>query len=213
MGEVIPLAGRQRQGGPRAERRRKVRATTSALLLPVTFAFDLSSPFTYLAAERAERLLPAAEWVPVIGNVLGDFDGELATARAAQLRIPLLWPEPGDAVAAMRAAAFAARHGKAPGFVLAASRLAFCGGFELNDPEVLAEAAVAAGLGLEACLGAARDESLDGPMTAEARRLVADGADRLPAMRVGDRLFCGEDQLAAAAVFARERPAPLALAP
>ena len=37
-----------------------------------------------------------------------------------------------------------AEGGRGAGFVLAASRLAFCGGFDLEDPEILAEAAAAA---------------------------------------------------------------------
>src|SRR3712207_6951120 len=43
-------------------------------------------------------------------------------------------------------------------------RLAFCGGYDLEDPEVLGEAAAAAGIGLDDCLRAARDEGRDGAM-------------------------------------------------
>ena len=42
-------------------------------------------------------------------------------------------------------------------FVLAATRLAFCGGFDLEDPEILAEAAAAAGIVLDDYLQASRD--------------------------------------------------------
>ena len=38
---------------------------------------------------------------------------------------------------------------------LAIGRLSFCGGFDVDDPEILAEAAAAAGLDLDACLLAA----------------------------------------------------------
>src|SRR2546421_631355 len=35
------------------------------------FYFDLACPFSYLAAERIERLLGAVEWVPVRSSSLG----------------------------------------------------------------------------------------------------------------------------------------------
>ena len=99
-------------------------------------------------------------------------------APRGQLRVPLLWPE-GDlgaaTTAAMRVASFAAERGRAAAFAQAAMRLAWCGGFELDDPEVLAEAAAAAGLGLDDALAAAGDVAHDGPMEMTARRLLAAG--------------------------------------
>ena len=82
-----------------------------------------------------------------------------AERRAAALRLPLVWPErwPGSGSGAMRVAALAAERGRAAPFVLAAGRLAFCGGYDLDDPEVLAEAAAAAGLALDDALRAAGD--------------------------------------------------------
>jgi 2-hydroxychromene-2-carboxylate isomerase len=103
----------------------------------------------------------------------------------------------------MRAASYAAQSGRGAAFVLAAGRLAFCGGFDLDDPEILAEAAAAAGVGLDGCLHAAGDRRRDGAIEAAARRLLAVGADRLPALRVGRSLFWGEGQVAEAAATAR----------
>lgn len=210
MGQVISLAehraARARAGGeapsPRAS----------------TFWFDLGSPFTYLAAERVERLLPGVEWRPVAG------EGEAVTPtgtvragverRAAALRLPLVWPENPDAPAraAMRVAHFAAERGSAAAFVLAASRLAYCGGFDLADPETLAEAAAAANLALEDCLAAAGDSRRDVALRAAADDLRARGADRLPAFSVHGRLLCGESRLAEAAA-ARVRSRRPAAAP
>src|SRR5204863_806397 len=129
---------------------------------------------------------------------VGDDD---AVARAALLRMPLVWPErhPASRPAVMRAAAYAAEQGRGAPFVLAASRLAFCGGFDLDDPEVLAEAAAAAGVGLRECLQAAGDVARDAAIEAEALRLAAAGADRLPVVRVGRTLFCSERRIAEAA--------------
>ena len=67
---------------------------------------------------------------------------ELAEERAAALRLPLAWPErwPASTPAAMRVAHYAAQEGRGGAFVLAATRLAFAGGFDLDDLEILTEA-------------------------------------------------------------------------
>ena len=81
-------------------------------------------------------------------------------------------PGPDDwsagARGAMRMASLAEELGCGAGFVLAATRLAFCGGYDLDDPEILAEAAAAAGLDLELALCAA----------GEIRQRPGDGARR-----------------------------------
>jgi 2-hydroxychromene-2-carboxylate isomerase len=205
MGEVISLAERRRERGP-AQQNGTGRAAA--------FHFDLACPFTYLALERVERSLPGVRWRPTVADALHrgnpwDDDPSGAQARTAaerrarELRLPLVWPveHPGSAPSAMRAADFAASQGRGGAFAIAAARLAFCGGFDLNDPEVLAEAAAAAGIGLDECLAAARDSRRDGPLEAAGRRLLALGADRLPAIRVGRVLHCGEQGVAAAAAF------------
>ncbi len=81
--------------------------------------------------------------------------------------------------------------GRGAAFVLAATRLAFCGGFDLEDPEILAEAAAAAGVVLDDTLHAARDEGRDGAIEGAGRALLAAGADRLPALRIGRALLLG----------------------
>jgi 2-hydroxychromene-2-carboxylate isomerase len=182
----------------------------------VSFAFDLASPATYLAAERVDRVFPGVRWSPALGVASGTGapapgrEGDRALrraavgARAAALRMPLVWPErPASGLPAMRIAHFAAAEGGAGPFVLAASRLAFCGGFDLDDPEVLAEAAAAAGLPLDASLRASRDRARDGAMHDAGRLLAHHGADRLPAIRVGRLLFAGEERLAEAAAASR----------
>lgn len=174
-----------------------------------TLFFDLRSPLTYLAAERADRLFAGLGWVPASSDVLHAGDVELervqAAERAALLGLPLVWPddEPYLVRGAMRVAALAAERGRGAAFVLAASRLAFCGGFDVDDPEILAEAAAAAGIGLGEALRAAGDIRRDGPIEEAGRQLLAAGAQRLPAVRVGRMLFCGEERLMEAAAAAR----------
>ena len=94
--------------------------------------------------------------------------------------------------------------------MLAAGRLAFCGGFDLDDPEILAEAAAAAGIPLEDCFHAAGDPRRDGAAEAIGRKLLAAGADRLPVLRVGRSLFWGEQRVGAAAASVRQSTPALA---
>jgi 2-hydroxychromene-2-carboxylate isomerase len=192
---------------------------------PPAFFFDVVSPLSYLAAERVERTLADVEWVVVDGTALaGESAGRpdlarlraQAEARARALRLPLVWPDefPVRAPCARRAAAYACEIGAGPAFALAASRLAFCGGFDLEDPETLAEAAAAAGVPLDACLEAAgetwRDEQLDDV----AASLCDAGVDELPAFRVGGHWLVGDGGLAAAsALLAETELARRSLAP
>ncbi len=210
MGDVISFAG--------ARARRDATPATVATpgrRLTVSFAFDLALPETYFAADRLERMLGRVAWVPASSVALhGGRDGrdagllgrrEAVEARARTLRMPLVWPEryPFDGRAAMRIAALAVVLGRAAEFTLAASRLAFCGGYDLDDLEVLAEAAAAAGLPLDSCLAAAGDRTIDAALEVSATALRSRGADRLPAMTVGGRTICGEERLAEAAALAR----------
>ena len=59
MDNVVSMdAHRRARRGPRSVPR---------LRPAVSFAFDLASPATYLAAERVDRLFPAVGWIPVLG--------------------------------------------------------------------------------------------------------------------------------------------------
>lgn len=211
MGNVVDLKNR-------LAHRPRTRAAARPHRRP-EFFFDLADPFTYLAAERVELIHGTVRWRPASASALarggiGVLEARRirreAEARARELGLPLLWPAtfPAEAPAAMRAAAFACERGLGGPFVLAAGRLAFCGGFDLDDPEVLAEAAAVAGVGLTATLAAARDHARDAAIDATSRRLLAAGADRLPALRVRGELRCGEQWLGGAAPAASsQRPA------
>jgi 2-hydroxychromene-2-carboxylate isomerase len=210
MGEIVSL-----------DDRRKARDAVQPLR--VQCYVDLSCPFSYLTAERVERTFAKVTWRLATTTAVerrdpgsDDADGSLARAaaerRAAELRLPLEWPDryPVELPAAMRVAHLAIEEGRGGAFVLAAGRLAFCGGFDLEDPDILAEAAAAAGIGLDACLRAARDRRRDEPIEATGRRLLAVGADRLPALRVGRSLFWGEQRVGAAAAAVRQATPALA---
>jgi 2-hydroxychromene-2-carboxylate isomerase len=214
MGELIDLAERR-------EARRRRTAGPVRAFARAEFFFDLACPFSYLAAERVERTFDDVIWTPAAGGPLGRLGPagpgvtaaavrRLAEERARELRMPLVWPDRfPTGTAAMRVAAFAAERGRGAALVLAASRLAFCGGFDLDHPDMIAEAAAAAGLALEDGLEAACDRSRDAAAEAAGRALVAAGADRLPALRVGRTLHWGERRVGNAVAAARwERVVP-----
>ena len=99
---------------------------------------------------------------------------------------------------ALRAAAYAAEIGAGARFALAASRLAFCGGYDLEDREILADAAAAAAVPVDGCLAAAGDRARDVRLQATAQRLASCGVPRLPAIRIGRRWLWGEQMLSEA---------------
>jgi len=190
MGEVIELTD---QLADRSRPRGGVRAA---------FFFDVACPFSYMVAERVERVLGQVEWVPApaVGLdggarwALFDATRELAERHALAARLPLVWPDqfPANTRHALRAASYAAENGAGASFALAASRLAFCGGFDLEHPEILCVAAGAAGLPIDDCLRAARDPARDDVLWATARGLRARGVKTLPALRLGRRFIEGE---------------------
>jgi 2-hydroxychromene-2-carboxylate isomerase len=190
MGEVIELKDQL------ADRSRPRGGASAA------FFYDVACPFSYLVGERLERTLGEVEWVPApaVGLDGGarwtrfDETRALAERRARAARLPLVWPDrfPANTRHALRAASYAAEHGAGAKFALAASRLAFCGGFDLEDPEILAVAAASAGISFEGCLLAARDPERDRPLWATARGLHARGVRTLPALRLGRRFLEGE---------------------
>jgi 2-hydroxychromene-2-carboxylate isomerase len=167
-----------------------------------TLYFDLASPSTYLVAERIERRVGNATWRPaVLRQPLARGDEVVAEAqrRARALRMPLVWPErfPSRVPSAMRVATYANEVGLGPRFVIAAGRLAFCGGFDLEDPDILAEAAAAAGLDVDGALLAARDPRRDHQIDMAGRAIGHAGGTMLPAIEHERHMYCGEAHITA----------------
>jgi 2-hydroxychromene-2-carboxylate isomerase len=169
---------------------------------PTTLYFDLASPYTYFVAERVERRIGDALWRPAtLPEPLPRGVEHIAEAerRAHELRMPLVWPErfPLRVPTAMRVATFANELGCGPAFAVAAGRLAFCGGFDLEDPEIIAEAAAAAGVDVEGALVAAREPRRDHQIGMAGRSVSHAGGTQLPALEHERRLYCGEPHISA----------------
>jgi 2-hydroxychromene-2-carboxylate isomerase len=186
---------------------------------PITFYFDLGSPFAYLAAERLPTLLPKpVHWQPVLlGGLfrltgrsswaLGDFQRRQAGMADIERRAlayglpPMRWPDPwpADYLTAMRATTYAFSIGRGHDFTMQAYRDAFQRGSELSVAENVLESAARAGLEPEAVRAATND-----PQIKQALRDATDAAyDRgvfgVPTIAIDDELFWGDDRLEDAA--------------
>jgi 2-hydroxychromene-2-carboxylate isomerase len=180
------------------------------------FYFALDCPLSYLAAERVERALGEIEWVPVLtpgsggGQVTAGSDQVrsarsrlvLAEREARALDLPLMEPQryPSDARPISRVAAHAAERGVGARFALAAMRLAFCGCYDLSQPEVIGEAADVAGLSVSEAVAAAGADEYDLRLEATSRGLLMRRISA-PAIRIGKRWFEGVDAVTPASIF------------
>ncbi len=181
------------------------------------FYYDLSSPESYLAAERINAAMSVVpEWEPIL---LADLDrGETLDAwrceterdsvmedlerraRAHGLQ-PLRWPQrwPGDSELAMLAATYAKGIGRAVAFSLAAFRQAFAAGRDLSEPDSVLIAAAACELHPAAVLKAVELRATRHALRRATAQAGAAGVRSVPTVRLGDELFAGADAVEAAA--------------
>jgi 2-hydroxychromene-2-carboxylate isomerase len=166
------------------------------------FYYDLADPLCYLAAEQIMTVLPVVpEWEPVLAAEIGErpaVDREWLAGHVRELGLqPLNWPKgwPPDSRAAMLAATYAKRIGRAVAFSLAAFRQAFAGGRDLADPDTILIAGAACEMHPAALLKGIEMRSVAvalGEATDRARRA---GAAPLPAIQVRDQIFSGPSAL------------------
>ena len=180
------------------------------------FYYDLASPECYLAAERMANVLSVVpEWTPVQAARLpaGDLTAfrcaeerdihmleieRLAAARGMQ---PLRWPAgwPAEVELALRVATYAKQIGRGVAFSLAAFRQAFAAGRDLSTPDGVVIAAAACEMHPTAVLRSAETRGVREALAAATEEARAAGATRVPALRVGDEVFHGDEGLEAAA--------------
>ena len=209
MGQLISLTDRIAER--EAERQRSTRAAAA-------FFFALDCPLSYLVAERVERDLGEIAWVPILAPRDTRWARERllqAKAVASTQRLPLIEPEnyPFDARPVSRAALYASQQdGSGGAFALRALRLAFAGGFDLSEPDLIAEAAAAAGISVDGALAAAEDASLDHALASTAGGLRSRGIVEPPVIRIVSGWFSGFDALGRSSAFAAARDSFSALA-
>jgi 2-hydroxychromene-2-carboxylate isomerase len=191
-------------------------------MAPLTFYFDLGSPYAYLAAERVETVLGGpVMWQPVLlGGLfkltgrstwaLGDYERRQRGMAEIERRVrayglpPMRWPDPwpSDYLFAMRVATFAAAAGQSvlAAYNRAAFRAAFQHGAQLSLPPHVLDAAVAAGLDRAEAEAATRDPEIKQTLREATEAAYRDGVFGVPTLDVDGELFWGDDRLQDAAV-------------
>ena len=183
---------------------------------PPTFYFGAMSPYSWLAAERIERMIPQARWRGVLAGVVFAAHGRTSwglterraegladcQARAESYGLgPIVWPPrwPTSDLQVSRGMLVAQRSGLLRPFALAAMRLSFLEGADLEDPEVVLEAARRTGIDP----GQLAEGIAETAIKQELRELVdealAAGVFGVPTVVVGGELFWGDDRLEEAA--------------
>jgi 2-hydroxychromene-2-carboxylate isomerase len=182
-----------------------------------SFYYDLGSPYSYLAAERIQHVLPAVPvWQPILlggiwketgGRSWGTTDereegmAEIERRAAEYGLLPVKWPEgwPNNTLKAMRAAIFAQQTGRTVAYSLAAFRQAFAAGRDLSDVDNVLIAAAACELHPNAVLKGIEMQSTKDRLREATREAYERGVRGVPTLAVGDQLFWGDDRLEDAA--------------
>jgi 2-hydroxychromene-2-carboxylate isomerase len=170
------------------------------------FYFDLASPLAYLAAERILHTLPQpTEWQPVLARELSgisSFEASDIELQAHKQGLqPIRWPEdfPFDSERAMLVSTYAKSIGRTVPFAQAAFRQAFAGGHSLADMDHVLIAAAACEMHPKAVLKGAELSSTREQLRAATAAAALAGITNVPAVRVGERVFLGENALDLAA--------------
>lgn len=166
------------------------------------FYYDLGDPNCYLAAEQVMSVLALVpEWEPIMGTP-AQVDRGLVERRAAENGLqPIRWPArwPPDSTEAMLAATYAKRIGRGVAFSLAAFRQVFAAGRDLGDRDTILIAGAACEMHPSAVLKALETRAVTEALQQAGDRARAAGVRSLPAIRIDQTVFDGEDLLSKAA--------------
>ncbi|MFL5823687.1 MAG: DsbA family protein [Solirubrobacteraceae bacterium] len=171
------------------------------------FYYDLGSPECYLVAEQVMHALPVPpEWEPVRSSALTSEPEPIDRVRIERLAgtmslQPVRWPPelPPQSELAMLAATYAKQIGRAVAFSLAAFRQAFAAGRDLGAPDTVLIAGAACEMHPTALLKALERRSVAQALQTAGARARRAGVRSLPAIQVGEGVFCGTDALKEAA--------------
>ena len=167
------------------------------------FYYDLASPESYLAAERALHAVGAVpEWIPVsldsafrCATEIEAYREDIARRAVALGVMPIRWPESwpeGDFSWALLAATYAKWIGRGVAFSLAALRQAFAAGRDLTEPDNVLIAAAACEMHPTAVVKGVGLESTRRLLDESRERANADGVTELPSIWVDGQVLAGE---------------------
>jgi 2-hydroxychromene-2-carboxylate isomerase len=179
---------------------------------PPLFFFGAMSPYSWFAAERIGQVLPDAEWRGVLAGALFKANGRVSwgltdrrrerisdcEARAAAYKLgPIHWPErwPTSDLLVARAMAFAAERDALKPLALAAMRLCFLEGAELDDLGAVLEAGRRAGIDPDELATGLEDQAIKDALRETTEGALALGVFGVPTVALGGELFWGDDRL------------------
>jgi 2-hydroxychromene-2-carboxylate isomerase len=175
--------------------------------------YDLGSPYSYLAFERAADVLGQEPRLrPVlVGGIFrergygswGETDERSARieeieARADRYGLPrMTWPDgwPNHTLKAMRATTWAQSQGRCEEFTRIAFRRAFADGVDLSRIEALVDIADAAGLPSAALEAAIEEQRIKDALRETTAEAWAKGVVGVPCLEVDGQVFFGDDRL------------------
>ena len=183
------------------------------------FYFAAMSPYSWLAAERIDSLLPRAVWRPVTAAFVFRAAGRTSWGLTAQRSLgiadcegrarqyglgPICWPDPWPTsdVDVARAMLVAGEQGKLKPYALAVMRLCFQKGRVLSDHDSLLEAATQCGLDGASLLAEIATVPVKERLRSQTDSAIARGVFGVPTVAVGSELFWGDDRLGDAAAAA-----------
>ncbi len=182
----------------------------------VEFYYDFSSPYTYIASERIEKVCrdngASVEWKPFL---LGGVFNEIGSTPAAQIdnkidylkrdmimcadyyEVPFNFPGvfPLNSVRSMRGAFAASEQDKLVEYNDLMFRLYFTQGADLSRPEVLGEAVSTIGIDSEWFLARIAEQEIKDLLRDETNTAIERGVFGAPTIFVDDKMYWGNDRL------------------
>lgn len=182
----------------------------------VDFYFDLSSPYSYLAATQIEAIAArhgaTVRWKPMVLGAVFKATGNVMPAVcepkarnmlvdlarwAAHYGVPFTMSSrfPLNTIKPERLVLAAEPTGRAGVLALALFRGMWVDDVDIADAAVMRDIATRAGFDADALLAATETAAVKDALRANTDEAIARGAFGAPAMFVGDQLFWGNDRL------------------
>ncbi len=182
----------------------------------VEFYYDFSSPYTYIASTRIEKICEdngaELEWKPMLlGGLFNDtgvkpakeIENKFAYIKqdtkdsAKRYGVEFHFPEvfPLNSVKTMRGAFAATEKGKLAEYNHEMFRLYWTGGKDLSKDDVLREAVAGIGIDPDWFMARIGEQDIKDRLREETSKAAARGAFGAPTIFIGDKMFWGNDRL------------------